>query len=277
MADPADHLDSSHPETFSAQRSTVGHNPFFGDFLAGSEPLNDWLGAELPDLVGSFLHQAVDGFYGRVRPGSSGGRRLFAEKSLPDEVPDVMRSFYPDGREIFLVRDIRDVICSVISFNEKRGQASFGRDLLEDDFGFIAQLRQDLERLIRSWERRRHDALLVRYESLVRDPVVTMSAVFTYLGLDNSPEVVDAVIDQASQTTPDLEAHRTTSDPAASIGRWRKDLAERDPNLMARCDELFRPLLETLGYKTSRPGARAADLERALEAALGPLGSHGDV
>jgi hypothetical protein len=267
--EPADPVDSAHPDRFASNRGFVGHNPFFGEFLASAPGLNEWLGVRFPELLGSSLRQATDEFYDLVATSQrKEGVRAFAEKCLPDQLPDTFRSFWPKTKELILVRDIRDVLCSMLSFNAKRGTSSFGREYTADDHAFVVQLAADLSRLLASWERRSDDALLVRYEELVLDPVSTMIAVFAHLGLDDSPAVVAGVVDEASRPAAELEAHRTSSDPAASIGRWRHDLAGGDRALMELCDEQFRPLLERLGYATTGAGARAADLGRSLESVL---------
>ncbi len=270
--EPADLVDSAHPDRFTDARTSVGFNPYFGDYLSRHPGLNEWLGVRAPELFGATVRQATDELYGRIaRDQGKGPVRCFAEKSLPDQLPDVFRTIWPGTREIVLVRDIRDVLASMLSFNAKRGTASFGRELLADDEAFAVQLAADLARLVESWERRRDEVLLVRYEELVLDPHPTMAAVAAHLGLDAAPATVARVIGEASRPAAELDAHRTSSDPAASIGRWRHDLAGQAPGLLARCDELFTPLLEQLGYPTTGPGARSADLARSLEDALGPL------
>jgi hypothetical protein len=171
-------------------------------------------------------------------------------------VPDVLRDLYPAGRELILVRDIRDVICSAVAFDAKRGWRSFGRESLDDDLGFVSQLHMDLGRLVRSWQRRQRSALLVRYETLITEPARTLGEILGHLGLTRTPDVVAAVLDAAGATTPELDAHRTSADPAASIGRWRTDLAKVHPDLPERCADLFTPLLAELGYSTAFPRAR---------------------
>jgi hypothetical protein len=267
---PADYVDSSHPETFTAEGTRIGHNPYFGDFLAASPELNRWLGLRQPALVGACAQQAVDEFYGEVAATAGlTAPRFFAEKSLPDHVPDVLADLYPGAREVILVRDIRDVVCSAVAFDAKRGRRSFGRESLDDDLGFVSQLHMDLGRLVRSWQRRQSTALLVRYEALITAPAETLSEILGHLGLARSPEVVAAVLDAAAATTAELDAPRTTANPAASIGRWRTDLAKVHPDLPERCAELFSPLLAELGYPVAQ--LRARRMERDLLGVLGRL------
>lgn len=263
-AGPADHLDSSHPETFTADLGQVGHNPYFGDFLAESPELNRWLAREQPGLLGAAIQRSIDGFYQQVaKHGGVSDARYFAEKGLPDHVPDLLRDLYPHARELILVRDIRDVICSVLAFDEKRQTRSFGREWLADDLGFVHQLHMDLERLVRGWRRRRDSARLVRYEAMVAAPVETVCGILEYLDLPATPAMVDSMLRQAAAPTPELDDHRTSASAEDSVGRWRRELADQHPELLKHCQE-FVPLLAELGYPTSEPGHRAPELSRVL-------------
>jgi hypothetical protein len=269
---PADYIDSSHPETFTADAGHIGHNPYFGAFLAASPELNRWLGVGHPALVGACAQEVLDEFYGQVAEAAGAGitaARFFAEKGLPDHVPDVLSDLYPGARELILVRDIRDVICSAVAFDAKRARRSFGRESLDDDLEFVSQLHMDLGRLVRSWQRRQSTALLVRYESLITAPARTLREILGYLGVACAPDAVDAVLEAAGASTPELDAHRTTADPAASIGRWRTDLAKVHPDLPERCAELFSPLLAQLGYSVSHD--RAHRMQRDVLDVLGRL------
>lgn len=274
VSGPADHLDSCHPETFTAENGHIGHNPYFGDFLAGTPDLNRWLGVRHPVLLGACAQQTLDEFYGQVAEAAGiTGTRFFAEKGLPDHVPDVLSDLYPGARELILVRDISDVICSAVAFDAKRGQRSFGRESLDDDLDFVSQLHMDLGRLVRSWQRRQSTALLVRYETLITAPARTLREILGYLGVACSSDVVDGVLEAAGASTPELDAHRTTTDPAASIGRWRTDLEKVHPDLPDRCEELFSPLLTQLGYSVSHDRARR--MQRDVIDVLGRLDGPG--
>ena len=51
-----------------------------------------------------------------------------------------------------------------------------------------------------------------------------------------------------------MEAHRTTPDAEASVGRWQRDL---DPDLQRLCESAFGPALETFGYLVMAPSSSA--------------------
>jgi hypothetical protein len=268
---PADHLDSSQPDTFSKNTKSIGHNPFFGDFLAADEETNNWLSCRAPALMAAFVRQATDEFYGSISSRSGRcGARFFGEKCLPDHLPYLFHDLYESTREVILVRDIRDVVCSALAFNAKRGTSSFGREWLDDDLAFVDQLHQDLERLVVSWRRRSGTALLVRYEDLVREPEATLARVFGHIGISSSPEIVNAAL-AGAQATSGLEAHRTTATGQESSGRWTTELAQNHPLLLQRCHERCGDLLLELGYDVPGAGRRAPELKRALGISLASL------
>ena len=151
--------------------------------------------------------------------------RYAAEKCWPGIVPRLLDELSADTREIFLVRDFRDVLASMLAFNAKRGFATFGREDVDSDEAFVNRLAIDVEALASSWRERRDRAYLVRYEELISDPEPVLEGLLDYLGLGADEGQVAAIVEGAhallEETRPE---HRTTPDPSASSGRWRSDL-----------------------------------------------------
>ena len=81
----------------------------------------------------------------------------FVEKTWPaSPAPVVLREFYPGTKEIFLVRDPRDVALSTIDYNAKRGFLAFGREAVASDEEYIrGPLRVGTEQLLEAWLRAR--------------------------------------------------------------------------------------------------------------------------
>ncbi len=174
------------------------------------------------------------------------GLRYAAEKCWPGHVPRLLGELCPDGREIFLVRDFRDVLASMLAFNAKRGYPAFGREHVETDEQFVQRLAGDVEALAASWGERRDRALLVRYEQLVADPPATLARVLDHLELDATPATVGAIVDRAQELLESTRLqHRTVQQVAASSGRWESDLS---PALQEAAAEAFLGPLEELGY-----------------------------
>ncbi len=248
LTEPANLYESSHPDDFVEQRRYIGHNPFHRPPIAADPRVARWMGRGAIAETAAFCQRAADRFYATlVTDRREGVARYFAEKHLPDShVPDTMHDLYPAAREVFLVRDFRDVICSMFAFNAKRGYASFGRQKVTSDREMIELFADRCHRLARAWEQRSDVALLVRYEQLVTDPVGVMAAVLRHTGLDDSDTTVNGLIERADQDTAEMVFHRTSKDPQASIGRWRLELPGE---LASRAGDLLRYPLELFGYE----------------------------
>jgi hypothetical protein len=175
--------------------------------------------------------------------------RYFAEKILPYQViPDLLSEMYPQARELILVRDFRDLLSSVLAFNRKRGYQAFGRDKRDSDLEYVkTTLFRSANSLLKRWRQHPDTTHLVRYEDLVLDPRDTLGGILRYLNLDDSDRAIEETLDRASRDADGSMQHRTVKDPAASIGRWQKDLPDE---LKAACNEALSPILAEFGYKT---------------------------
>lgn len=208
-----------------------------------------WLGTTQVEALLPFCVDRIESFYREAAERDGAGRAaFFVEKYSPSSfVPDLMWSLYPGTAEVILVRDFRDMICSIFAYNRKRGMQAFGRDLAHSDADYVAQLRTSGLRLLERWRCRSERAFLLRYEELVRDPEPVLAALFEHMGVDHDPATVREVVEAAARATPDAQRqHATTPDPTASIGRWRRDLT---PELQRATEEAFSDILLEFGYE----------------------------
>jgi hypothetical protein len=170
---------------------------------------------------------------------------FFAEKIVPaGHVRRTMRLLYPRAREIFLVRDPRDTLVSVLAFHAKQGFADFGPGQVESDEQLVGLVRRSILSLTQLWKSRSQYGTLIRYEDLVCSPTEQIRAMLDALELDSSANIVDAMVKAGKETTANVNAHRTSAGGASSIGRWKQDL---EPRLQKLCDEAFDGLLDELG------------------------------
>jgi hypothetical protein len=247
--------DLSQPKSYREQfgpKNMVSSHWWLGDdeSAAGEvgENLESWLGGAGVESVARFCQGQIEGFYTDLAASTGKPRaQHFVEKVLPYQMlPDLLSELYPGAREIILVRDFRDLLSSVLAFNEKRGYQAFGREQRDSDSDYVkSTLRRSAEALLRRWRRRAKAAQLVRYEDLVLDPQSTLRRLLGYLDLDASDEVVRQTIERA-QNASGAEQHQTVSDPAASIGRWRRDLPAE---LQAVCKQELDGVLAEFGYE----------------------------
>jgi hypothetical protein len=209
--------------------------------------LDRWLGVEGVEALASFCQSRVDALYGQVAEQASKEAAVyFAEKFRPDSAASLMRELHPQGRELIVVRDFRDMLSSMLAFNEKRGVEGFRRDRAASDVEYIEQnIGNSAWALANAWERRSDQAHLVRYEDFVLRPRETLQSLLDYLALDSSEATIDEALGAASKPHQAADAHRTADSPESSIGRWKNDL---NADQKRACDAVLGPALETFGY-----------------------------
>jgi hypothetical protein len=209
-----------------------------------SQSLQAWLAGDAVEDLAAFAQARIEAAYAHIAADQAKpAARYFAEKVRNDMVPDLLWELYPEAREVVLVRDPRDVLTSVLAATRKRG----ARPLPEDPERWVREeFAGRILAVLDSWRRRGDHTHLVRYEDLMTRPRETLAAVVAYCGLDAGGEAVAAMTEAAGRLVPGMEEHRTTPEPASSIGRWRRDLA---PELVEACERTVEPALEAWGYE----------------------------
>jgi Sulfotransferase family len=213
------------------------------------DAVDDWLGREhVEDLIAFFAGRA-DALYGRLAEAVGKPDAAYVVEKLPPIyfAQRIMWEVFPGTREIFLVRDFRDVACSIFAFGAKRGRRWYWeRDDASDEDCIRELLRDEVDALAEAWSERHEQALLLRYEDLVLRPEQSLAEVFSHLGVDARPATVERVLDDAARLDSGFrERHATTGSAAESVGRWRNELAAP---LRRACEETFGEALEAFGY-----------------------------
>lgn len=233
---------------FHEDPRAAGGNPFYSSEFAAAQEVEDWSGSDyLGDLL-AFCQRSIDDWYlatAAAQDEPTAPLVFFAEKHFPDLFPRLLCDLYPGSREIFLVRDFRDMIASMLAYNAKKGSGDFGRDRVESDDAWLDYLHQNFTVLRAAWQDRGEPASLIRYEDLIRDPAAILASLLGRLGLDASPATVADLL--AAAEAPELKGHGSSRSPAASMGRWRQDLS---PEMQERVTERFIDLLHSFGYET---------------------------
>lgn len=246
LSEPASYLQTLNT-TLSDEYWWLGQEYSAPEMVIPDPQIQQWLGRNNIEELATFCLDRIEEFYDRVSILQEQSDAVyFAEKySSATFAHTLIQDLYARPREIFLIRDLRDMVCSILAFNAKQKTISFGRELVSSDEEFIGQVRLHALDLLQNYKSRSSQAHLLRYEDLILRPVETLSTLLEYLGLDLAPSTVEGMIQRASEETPSMRQHRTSPDPEESIGRWRHDL---DPSLQAVCQEAFGDILEELGY-----------------------------
>jgi hypothetical protein len=246
LSRPANHARAGDLDTFAFSRHFVGQNPFNIAFPDEPDAMREWYGRIAVERLAAFCRQSIDSYYRQL-----GGThhktspQYYAEKAFGSPLSHLWTELYSGGREIFLVRDFRDMVASILAFNAKRGHSAFSRERFNSDEEYVRWLgATGVREMQMAWQRRASGSLLVRYEDLVRDPEASLTAILAYVGLESSEGTVRAMLERIP-TVAALRDHRTSQDAPSSIGRWRVDLDER---LQEVCAEVFEPVLPDFGY-----------------------------
>jgi hypothetical protein len=185
-----------------------------------------------------------------------GGRRLFVEKT-PRNVLRVpfLRAVFPEARLVHIVRDGRDVACSL-----RPGIAGGTWEHLKPPgWRELADRYEGVERCARAWRAVMETALddlagvphlEVRYERLVARPAEVAAELLGHLGLGADPDVTafcEKVRDETRGSYQARHQDRWYRDGhARRVGRWREDL---DPGQQRVVNDVLGPVLDRLGYR----------------------------
>jgi hypothetical protein len=230
---PADTRRSTKPNDLAGDGAHVGFNPFNSPQYANAwrdKALPASYAAEfVPDTLTDAIRRLMVEYYGRLA-GDQGKRtaRFFAEKNNNMHKPTrrFVRRAFPAMKEIVLVRDPRDVLCSNLAYFKSAEEKA------------VLSLTHCARELSTIRKEARPDTLVVRYEDMVRGEPACFAALSGFLGRPIAPPAAEAG-DRL------FRKHGTSASPSESVGRWRRDLR---PELVADCTARWGDFLRIFGY-----------------------------
>ena len=208
------------------------------------------IGRSAIDALASFCNAQIGRVTGALA--AAGGKpdaRFFVEKAAPAmlrSTAEVMEELDPRAREVLLIRDPRDMVCSMRAYSDKRGSFLFGPGpdaSIEDTIRWLSH--NGAAGLVDYMQRRGRRVHVVRYEDLVGDQRETLVGVLEHIGASTDPETVTEMLARLAAQRSQRAGHATTDSTDRSVGRWRSELTPVQQEL---AQALFRPHLEALGY-----------------------------
>jgi len=251
LSDPADHHFSTEPDGFEVKMRNVGHNPYnhpvFITRFIDPDAMSNVFGVEYLEKLSRFCKSNIDYYYDMIEV--SQGQKLckyFGEKLLPSHIQRVFWSNYSNAKEIIVIRDFRDVVCSAMAFNKRRNSQKFGRNLADSDEQWIRNMRErGVERILRALDERGDKIYLLKYEDFIYMPEKKIYEICEYLNINVNNKDVKNIMERANKKDISLKYHQTSADPKKSIGRWKTDMNE---NIKDICRKVFGDALVKLGY-----------------------------
>ena len=236
-SDPSDFHGSVRPNEIGPDLGRVGNPPHH---LPDDPVAWAWMGGEHPAIALAHAMRSIDGFYGRLAADQGKpDARYFAEKRFAGRAPyDLVAEAYPAGRELVLVRDLRDVLASRIAFHEMRTGSA---PMLASPVRMAAQMKSlasAAHALAARLDASGDAAHVIRYERLIGDSAAVVSEALLHLDLASEP-------DTAVVSVPGAPSHITARSVGESVGRWEHDLPEM---ALEQLDELLGPANAALGY-----------------------------
>ena len=235
----ADRVRSTNPTSMFVQtdRFRIGHNPWKGHSyyeLAKGRQLEDLFERTIPNRFLQMFRATVWDYYDILRRDQGKPEAAwFAEKGeIYEDARYGSRLLFPAAKEVVLLRDPRDLLCSSIQF---------WRLSPDEALEMLKTTLPELDAAVNTADGSVH---CVHYEDLILDPVHTRQALSAFLDIELA-------------TGPGSEAlsgHVTSASAATSVGRWKADLS---PALAAACEDAFGEFMERHGYSAqngSRPG-----------------------
>ncbi len=229
----ADFERSMHPDNLLGDGFHVGFNPFtekqYALAFKDRESLQNYYRAFVPQRVAALARDLVGEYYSRLaNDQGKPAARFFAEKNNNLHRPTRLfaRAAFAELREIVLVRDPRDILCSHMAYFASSP---------DDAFGHLSHAG----RLMLAIEAEAcPDVLFLRYEDLVAEKPASYEQLSAFTGARIQPP-------DAGRSAKVFAVHATSASPALSIERWRSTLP---PELAARCNSEWAVFLRKFGY-----------------------------
>jgi hypothetical protein len=203
------------------------------------DPQFDWLCKESIETAAGHAKKLIQAYYAHAAEAQSKPAATYFLEKFPTNTALLLRNVYAGTRQIFLLRDPRDAVCSILDFMEREGKLdTMVRDgMTREDF-IEAELKLCVARYrtyCRDWSEDKR--IIIAYEDLIRTPGTALLKILSALRLDASESVIAQMLDGRDAAL--FGRHATSKTPAASIGRWRRDLS---PQMQAKADEICAEL-----------------------------------
>lgn len=169
---------------------------------------------------------------------------------------DIVMGLMPRSRLLFLVRDGRDVVDSLMHAYQPGGflarHQGYSYETPEERREGVAWAARlwscNVDTTLKAMDA--HDPALtetVRYEDLLADNAARIAALQSWLGLRRDADEQAKLLDATSfEATPERRRGATERNRAARPGLWRENLSDEEQRI---CTEIMGPRLQKLGYE----------------------------
>ncbi|NJD56669.1 MAG: sulfotransferase domain-containing protein [Nitrospirae bacterium] len=148
-------------------------------------------------------------------------------------------------RSVYIYRDLRDVLLSSIDHRDNIDRKEHGRsDLKQLGFDDVFPTLPSLFAVWEKWKRC-ENALLIKYEDLVNEPVVQMRRIADHLKLAVGDEEIRRIIQKYDRNSLDASSKSHLHFNKGVAARYREELSETQRRLF---QEQLGNMLAEMGY-----------------------------
>ena len=229
---PADLERSTHPDRLEGDGFHIGFNPFhspqYAHAFRTAAPVRDYFDQFVPDQILGSARLQIDEYYRRLARDRGKQASFFAEKgnNLHKPTRQFTRRAFGEVRELVIVRDPRDVLCSHMAYFSSSAEKAF------------TQLSHAGRQLLSIRDEARSDIHILKYEEMIRGDAACFAALSGFLGVTVQPDL-------GADGQEVFRRHGTSLSPEASVARWRTNLPDA---LKQRCATEWADFLTAFGY-----------------------------
>ncbi|PLX84431.1 MAG: hypothetical protein C0617_08075 [Desulfuromonas sp.] len=179
-------------------------------------------------------------------------KKIVFKEPNGSQAADIIMEALPNAKMIFLLRDGRDVVDSLVDLHRKgswnqRPTLDTKQKRLSSIANYSKSWRLQTEVVKKAFENHDEDLrLLVKYEKLKSDTFAELKNIFEFIGVDASDKEVSQRVDKHDfKNIPTSEKGPGKFNRAASTGGWRDAFAEEEIDLM---HSIMGETLLSLGY-----------------------------
>ncbi len=166
--------------------------------------------------------------------------QFYAEKVALEVAPYINASL-PDVNNIFLVRDPRGELASIISFNKKRGFNGFGWQDDDTEMSFATKMIESRKQYFNSlsgYDELNKNIIILRFEDVVENLKGTADKLEKFLNVKID---FNSVVNNVSN----MSHHMTSSSISDSSSKWKKELSK---DVISFFEEEMHEELKLFGY-----------------------------
>jgi hypothetical protein len=163
----------------------------------------------------------------------------------------ILEEIYPVSKFVYIVRDPRDVYCSLLSTQASNIGSQYAPSLQNNIFDYCNHWMEAYSEVAKHFPLNNPRDLFIRYEDLVKLPEITITKVLEFINPNLSTIVSESdlnILHLIGNDEPEemLKWKEKTLHPISieSVGRWSRELSQHDARQISNLTQEFLKIFE---------------------------------